>query len=63
MKTADLKPGDRLTNVANWECVPVKATRVVFACDKGLYVKCREGRHYLDGQTEDGELVGCEKVS
>jgi hypothetical protein len=60
-KFIDLRPGDRLTDFFAWGCVPQHAVRVIRACDDGLFVKCREGRHFLDGQTEDdGNLVGCE---
>lgn len=62
-KVADLKPGDRLTDFFAWGCVPLKAVRVVRRDKLGLFVNCKEGCHYLDGQTgENGELVGCEKL-
>lgn len=57
MKLDDLKAGDKLTGFHHWGCVPVWATRTVQTCDKGLYVECKQGRHYLDGQIgPDGEL-------
>ena len=63
-KVADLKPGDRLTDFEFWGCVPQGAVRIIQSSESGLYVKCREGRHYLSGQIgDDGELVGCEKLS
>lgn len=63
VKVEDLKPGDRLTDFEFWGCVPQDATRIVKAdADGELFVSCREGHHYLSGQTgPTGELVGCEK--
>ncbi len=59
MKLTDLKPGDRLKGFEHWECIPPNAKRAVFFCDDGPYLKCKEGRHLLDGQeNDDGELVG-----
>lgn len=65
MKTADLRPGvDRLTDFQFWDCMPKGAVRIVYTCDLGLYVKCREGQHFLDGATEEsGDLSGCEVVA
>lgn len=63
-QVSDLKPGDRLTDFFAWGCVPQRAVRVVLVCDEGLFVRCREGQHFLDGQTdEDGNLVGCELIA
>lgn len=42
-------------------CIPLGASRMVFQDRKisgraGLYVRCKDGRHYLDGQiSEDGK--------
>lgn len=55
MKLTDLKPGDRIRTTRNWECLPEGTVRVVRKDDFGLYVKCREGEHYLDGQ--QGEVA------
>lgn len=58
MKLSDLKPGDRLTGFRFWECVPERAVRVVQQDEVGLFVECKEGHHYLDGQQDEagGEL-------
>jgi hypothetical protein len=64
VKTADLKPGDRLTGFRDWECVPTNAQRKVRRRRDGvLYLRCGDGVHLLDGQTDEaGELVNCEVV-
>lgn len=55
MKLSDLRPGDRIRTTRSWECVPDGAVRVVRQGNLGLYVKCREGEHYLDGQRGEGD--------
>jgi hypothetical protein len=59
MKLADLKPGDKVKGFEHWGCIPVNATRTVRVCDAGPYLRCKEGRHLLDGQEDaGGELIG-----
>lgn len=58
MKLSDLKAGDTIIADDGFTCMHAGPKRVQ-SDDAGLYVKCREGRHYLDGQeNEAGELVG-----
>lgn len=59
MKLADIQCGDRIKGFEGFGCIPGQAVRIVRRCDSGLYVKCREGIHLLDGQEdEDGTLIG-----
>ena len=63
MKLSDLKAGDRIKGFGDFGCIPDKATRVVYDGPSGLYVKCLEGTHLLDGQEDDnGQLVGLSRA-
>ncbi len=64
MKLIDLAVGDRIRGFEGFGCIPDTATRRVARDEHGLFVKCCEGRHYLDGQEdEDGNLVGITKCA
>lgn len=54
MKLSDLKRRDRIQTTRNWECLPEGRIKVVREDSHGLFVLCREGKHYLDGQ--EGEF-------
>lgn len=59
MKLTDLEPGDKIAGFENFGCIPDRAIRTVQRDDTGLFVHCRSGHHYLDGQTdESGEIIG-----
>lgn len=60
IKLSDLKAGDHIV-VVGFDCMEGK--REVFECSVGqLYLICKSGRHYLDGQVDaDGYLVGIHK--
>jgi hypothetical protein len=59
VKLEDLRPGDWLTGFEGWGCIPLKAKRLVQFCEERPYLCCREGKHFLDGQEDDGgHLVG-----
>ena len=63
MKLDELKVGDRIKGFDGWGCVPNKAIRIVRSCDSGLFVKCSDGIHLLDGQEgDDGHLVGLSRA-
>ena len=63
IRLSDLKPGDHIRGFEGFGCIPDKAVRTVQMNAAGLYVKCRNGNHYLDGQEDnDGILVGLEKI-
>jgi hypothetical protein len=54
-----VKAGDRLFTDGGFTCMPGGELKVVREDGDGLYVACRDGRHYLDGQLdEQGRLVG-----
>lgn len=54
MKLADIKAGDLLIAGDGFDCLDKGAVREVkVGTDRGLFIDCRRGRHYLDG-----ELVG-----
>jgi hypothetical protein len=56
---SEVKPGDRLICDGGFTCVPAGKRVKVMEAPNGLYFKCKEGRHYLDGQLGDnGELIG-----
>lgn len=68
-KASEVKAGDTLVADSGFDCIESGAHLVVEADDKGgLFVACKEGRHYLEGQLDfDGEgggiglLVGLSK--
>jgi hypothetical protein len=63
IRLSEIKPGDRVRGFEAWGCVPDNATRTVMQDESGLYVECKSGHHYLDGQTsEDGTLLGMMKI-
>ncbi|WP_370677595.1 hypothetical protein [Pleomorphomonas sp. PLEO] len=58
---ADLKAGDVVSADGGFDCL-AEGPHVVEKDDHGLFIKCREGNHYLDGQEDDdGNLVGISK--
>ena len=64
MKLSDLKVGDKITGMELWGCVPKHTTRTIKIDENGeLFVNCRWGKHFFDGQEdEDGNLIGCRLV-
>lgn len=60
VRLADLKPGIRVMVCDHWGCIEAGSTRRVMSDANGLYLKCDNGKHYLDGQEDeaDGFLVG-----
>jgi hypothetical protein len=54
-----LKPGDRLFTDGGFTCMPDGELKIVRRDENGLYVPCRRGKHYLDGQLDErGRLIG-----
>jgi len=54
-----LKPGSTVLADAGFRCIAPASILSVKEDECGLYVKCSDGRHYLDGQlNEDGTLAG-----
>jgi hypothetical protein len=63
-KLSSLKAGDIVqvdgdfTCIGKWQERPVEHDGEREG-PQGLYIKCRSGRHYLDGQADDGDtLIG-----
>lgn len=58
MKLDEVKAGDTIIADGGFPCM--RGAKVVEADDKGLFVPCDEGKHYLDGQEDapGAELVG-----
>lgn len=54
VKVAEVGPGTRLVADGGFTCLNDGAVVEVRSDDKGLYVPCAHGKHYLDGQTDDG---------
>jgi hypothetical protein len=60
----EVKPGDRLVADGGFTCISDGEVLVVETDDLGLFVPCRAGRHYLDGQEDvDGRLIGFRRTA
>lgn len=58
MKLSDIKPGDTVKLDGGFTCHD-GGLALVHEDSRGLFVFCRDGRHYLDGQEDAcGNLVG-----
>lgn len=59
MKLSDLKAGDIVYTDDGFTCMK-EGQHVVQGDADGLFLKCADGQHYLEGQEDDetGELVG-----
>ncbi len=53
-KLSELKAGDKVILDNGFDCHEAAIVEVK-AHDDGLYFDCKEGRHYLAGQADDGE--------
>jgi len=69
IRLRDLRPGDRVTGSAGWTCIGAGAVRVVQRGQRGLFVACSQGRHYLEFQCmnffdggEDDIVVGMSRA-
>ena len=50
--------GDKLEADGGFDCIQ-KGTILIIDYDRGFYVPCTEGSHYLEGQLDEtGSLVG-----
>ena len=55
----DTKVDDILITDGGFTCLPKNAHLTVKEDKDGLYILCRAGKHYLDGQLDDkGNYVG-----
>lgn len=60
-KLSETKVGDKLVADGGFTCIKA-GTVEVFEDDGGLFVPCKAGNHYLDGQCDDGDhIVGMVK--
>lgn len=50
LKTADVRAGMRIQVDGGFTCIPADAKRTIRESIGGLWFKCNDGRHYLDGQ-------------
>lgn len=58
-REGELKVDDKVQVDGDFTCVPVDLVRHVFEDPGGLFILCRHGQHYLDGQlNEEGAYVG-----
>ena len=59
-RQSDTKAGDTLVTDDGFTCMAPYTRHDVHADDEGgLYIGCGDGRHYLDGQLEEGdEYIG-----
>jgi hypothetical protein len=59
MKLTDLKEGQFVKVDSGFSCMK-EGVKKVYQNDKGFYVLCSHGKHYLDGQEDEkgSDLVG-----
>lgn len=66
IKLDDVKPGDKLVCDAAFTCADPGFAYAVRRDEKTgeLFINCRSGRHYLDGQKQDdGTLAGMARAT
>jgi len=56
-KETEVKVGIQVDLDGGFTCVEACRT-TIHKDEHGLYFECSEGKHYLDGQLEDGEYIG-----
>lgn len=57
LRYASIKEGDTVILDGGFTCMPA-GPHVVCSDVCGLYIECSHGQHYLDGQVENGFLIG-----
>lgn len=57
----NLKAGD-VVRCYGFTCRETEPTPVLSSEKGELYVTCSDGKHFLDGQLEDGVYIGVEKL-
>lgn len=60
MKISDVNPGDFVKTDNGFTCMSEGEIKKVQKDNVGLFIECKEGKHYLDGQIDDDEetLIG-----
>lgn len=54
-RLSQLKAGDRVQVDRDFTCIIPFSIRIVREDEQGLYIKCIEGNHYLDGQLDEAD--------
>lgn len=63
MRLKDVRQGDRLIADGGFACLDKGQQCEVLADRLGLFINCRKGKHYLDGQTSGmGVLIGLDRA-
>lgn len=63
-KVSEISTGDTIEVDGDFTCISEGSRVLVKSSCNGLYFLCDQGRHYLDGQLDDGDVyVGIYKVS
>jgi len=62
-REGELVAGSIVAVDGGFTCLPEGARHIVQQGVGGLFIPCRAGRHYLDGQLENGVYVGLSLVS
>ena len=57
-KESEVTEGTVLEAESGFACLPEGATRKVHKDFTGLWIACRNGRHYIDGQLDNGQYIG-----
>lgn len=57
IKVNEVKKGTRIQFGDGYGCLKPNAIRVVNSSKDGLWVKCKEGKHYIDGNIEDDKYI------
>lgn len=61
-KSSEVKAGDLLETDGDFTCIGEKEIVLIQEDEQGLYFACDNGRHFLNGQADDGEhLIGLYK--
>lgn len=58
VRIKDVKVGTVLIPDGDFTCMTMGRARTVHEDENGLYVGCRSGKHYLDGQIEGDRYIG-----
>jgi hypothetical protein len=51
-RLSEVKEGDEVTFDGGFTCLEEGDVQPVYKDDKGFYVLCKQGQHYLDGQLD-----------
>lgn len=57
VRMSQVRGGDTVTVDGGFTCMPAHSKHEVREDSSGLFVFCEEGKHFLDGQADDGEHI------